>query len=56
MLAIRFVNEKISAHRGARGPLYAEANIRADISHKSHDAAVKRLVDLLQAHGQQSGQ
>lgn len=56
LLANTDVHDKISALIRERGPLYAEADIRADISRKSHDAAVKRLIDLLQTHGQHSGQ
>ena len=44
------VHEKVTTLMREREPLYAEADIRADISGKSHDAAINRLVDLLRAH------
>ena len=50
LLANTNVHEKLTTLMHERGPLYAEADIRADISGKSHDAAIDRLVDLLRAH------
>ena len=50
LLANTDVHEKLTTLMRERGPLYAEADIRADISGKSHDAAIDRLVDLLRAH------
>ena len=50
LLANTNVHEKLTTLMRERGPLYAEADIRADISGKSHDAAIDRLVDLLRAH------
>ena len=44
------VHEKVTTLMREREPLYAEADIRANISGKSHDAAIDRLVDLLRAH------
>ena len=50
LLANTNVHEKLTKLMREREPIYAEANIRADISGKSHDAAIERLVDLLRAH------
>ena len=50
LLANTDVHEKLATLMREREPLYAEADIRADISGKSHDAAIDRLVDLLRAH------
>ena len=50
LLANTDVHAKLTTLMREREPLYAEADIRADISGKSHDAAIDRLVDLLQAH------
>ena len=50
LLANTNVHEKITSLMHARAPHYGEADIRADISHKSHDGAINRLVELLHAH------
>ena len=50
LLANTDVHAKLTTLMRERGPLYAEADIRADISGKSHDAAIDQLVDLLRAH------
>ena len=50
LLANADVHEKVTTLMREREPLYAEADIRADIGGKSHDAAIDRLVDLLRAH------
>ena len=50
LLANTDVREKITTLMREREPLYTKADIRADISGKSHDAAIDRLVDLLRAH------
>ena len=36
-----------------RGPLYAEADIRADVARKSDDIAVADLIELIQNYLQQ---
>lgn len=50
LLANTDVHEKLTTLMREREPLYTKADIRADISGKSHDAAIDRLVDLLRAH------
>ena len=50
LLANTDVHEKLTTLMREREPLYAEADIRADISGKSHDASIDRLVDLLRTH------
>ena len=50
LLANTDVREKITTLMREREPLYTKADIRADISGKSHDAAIDRLVDLLRAN------
>ncbi len=50
LLANTDVREKLTTLMREREPLYTKADIRADISGKSHDAAIDRLVDLLRAH------
>ena len=50
LLANTDVHEKLTTLMRERGPLYAEADIHADISGKSHDVATDRLVDLLRTH------
>ena len=50
LLANTDVHEKVTTLMREREPLYAEADIRADISGKSHDASIDRLVDLLRTH------
>ena len=50
LLANTDVHEKVTTLMREREPLYAEADIRANISGKSHDAAIDRLVDLLRTH------
>ena len=50
LLANTDVHEKLTTLMREREPLYTKADIRADISGKSHAAAIDRLVDLLRAH------
>ena len=50
LLANTDVHQNVTRLMREREPLYAEADIRADIRGKSHDAATDRLVDLLRAH------
>ena len=49
LLANTDMHAKLTTLMRERGPLYAEAHIRANISGKSHDAAIDRLVDLLRS-------
>ena len=49
LLANTDMHTKLTTLMRERGPLYAEAHIRANISGKSHDAAIDRLVDLLRS-------
>lgn len=49
LLANTDMHTKLTTLMRERGPLYAKAHIRANISGKSHDAAIDRLVDLLRA-------
>ena len=49
LLANTDMHTKLTTLMRERGPLYAKAHIRANISGKSHDAAIDRLVDLLRS-------
>lgn len=45
------VRAKLESLLAERGPIYAEANLKVDVSGGSHDEAVDRLVDALSAYG-----
>ena len=53
LLANTDVHEKLTTLMHERGPLYAEADIRADVARKSHDIAVADLIELIQNYLQQ---